>query len=240
MREIDIKAEEAKIDVNLMSSLIMQYDNFILKCASSASHNYISKNDDEYSVAMNAFSEAIKNYSMDKGSFLNFAELVIRRRIIDFIRSKSRFAPEIPINPSLFNSDKDENEENISMKIEITEKMSHTNIDNSLKLEIELANEIFSSYGFTFMNLADCSPKAKKTKIACAKAATYILKNNILVSNMKVKKMLPVNVVEKNAKVPRKILERHRKYIIATVEILSGDFPYLAEYIRFIREEFEK
>lgn len=240
MREIDIKAEEAKIDVNLMSSLIMQYDNFILKCASSASHNYISKNDDEYSVAMNAFSEAIKNYSMDKGSFLNFAELVIRRRIIDFIRSKSRFAPEIPINPSLFNSDKDENEENISMKIEITEKMSHTNIDNSLKLEIELANDIFSSYGFTFMNLADCSPKAKKTKIACAKAATYILKNNILVSNMKVKKMLPVNVVEKNAKVPRKILERHRKYIIAAVEILSGDFPYLAEYIRFIREEFEK
>ncbi len=240
MREIDIKAEEAKVDVNLMSSLIIQYDNFILKCASSASHNYISKNDDEYSVAMNAFSEAIKNYSMDKGSFLNFAELVIRRRIIDFIRSKSRFAPEIPINPSLFNSDKDENEENISMKIEITEKMSHTNIDNSLKLEIELANEIFSSYGFTFMNLADCSPKAKKTKIACAKAATYILKNNILVSNMKVKKMLPVNVVEKNAKVPRKILERHRKYIIAAVEILSGDFPYLAEYIRFIREEFEK
>jgi RNA polymerase sigma factor len=57
---------------------------------------------------------------------------------------------------------------------------------------------------------------------------------------MKVKKMLPVNVVEKNAKVPRKILERHRKYIIAAVEILSGDFPYLAEYIRFIREEFEK
>ncbi|MDF2676862.1 MAG: polymerase, sigma 28 subunit, FliA/WhiG subfamily [Bacillota bacterium] len=240
MREIDIKAEEAKIDVNLMSSLIMQYDNFILKCASSASHNYISKNDDEYSVAMNAFSEAIKNYSMDKGSFLNFAELVIRRRIIDFIRSKSRFAPEISINPSLFNSDKEENEESISMKIEITEKMVETNIDNSLKLEIELANDIFSSYGFTFMSLSDCSPKAKKTKAACASAVAYILKNNILVSNMKVKKMLPVNVVEKNAKVPRKILERHRKYIIAAVEILSGDFPYLAEYIRFIREEFEK
>lgn len=239
MRELDTMAEKAKTDMNLMSNLIKQYENFILKCASSAAHNYISKNDDEYSVALNAFSEAIKSYSMEKGSFLNLAELVIRRRIIDFTRSRSRYAPEIPINPTLFNADNEETEDNLSIKIEITKNLSQTDMDNSLKLEIELANEIFASYGFTFMSLAECSPKAKKTKASCARAVVYILKNDILVSNLKVKKMLTINVIEKNAKVPRKILERHRKYIIAAVEILSGDFPYLAEYIRFIREELE-
>jgi RNA polymerase sigma factor len=47
-------------------------------------------------------------------------------------------------------------------------------------------------------------------------------------------------MIEKNSQVPRKILERHRKYIVAAIEILSGEYPYLAEYLRYIREEKEK
>lgn len=239
LREIDIMAEESKADQKTMNKFIAQNEYFILKCASSVARNYISKSDDEWSVALGAFTEAVKNYSMEKGSFFNFAELVIRRRLIDFIRSQSRYSSEISVSPSLFNSDSYDDEDGVSIKIEVAEKVSHT-IDNALKLEIELANELFSSYGFSFFDLTDCSPKAKKTKEACAKATAYILHNPILVSNMKVKKLLPIKIIEKNVKIPRKILERHRKYIIAAVEIISGDFPYLADYIRFIREEFEK
>jgi RNA polymerase sigma factor len=33
---------------------------------------------------------------------------------------------------------------------------------------------------------------------------------------------------------PRKILERHRKYIIAAAEILTNDYPYLIEYVSYI------
>lgn len=238
MSELDILAEKAKTDETIMSDLILKYENFILKCASSTARNYISKSDDEYAVALHAFSVAIKNYSINKGSFLNFAELVIRRRLIDYIRSKSRYASEISINPSIFNSEIDE-EESSSVSIKVTEKISKET-DNSVNLEIELANEVLSTYGFSFFDLADCSPKARKTKKSCAKAVAFILKNPILVSNMKVKKTLPLNLIEKNTKIPRKLLERHRKYIIAAVEIISGDYPYLAEYIRYIREELKK
>ena len=217
----------------------IKYENFILKCASSVARCYISKNDDEWSIALAAFLEAIKSYSIEKGSFLNFAELVMRRRTVDYIRSKSRYAPEIPINPALFDTDSDEEEDDLSVKISVAEKVSNPT-DNSLKLEIELANDVFSSYGFTFFDLADCSPKAGKTKQACARAITYMLKTPILVSNMKVLKLLPIKMIEKNTKIPRKVLERHRKYIIAAIEIISGDYPYLAEYMRFIREEFNR
>jgi len=31
--------------------------------------------------------------------------------------------------------------------------------------------------------------------------------------------------------VPRKVLERHRKYIIAAVVILTGDYPGLTDYL---------
>lgn len=238
MREIDIMAEEAKSDEKIMNDLVAKYENFILKCASSVSRKYISKNDDEWSIALAAFLEAIKAYSMDKGSFLNFSELVMRRRIIDFIRSNSKYATEISINPNIFESDYNEDDNSVSVKIEVAEKISEP-IDNSLKLEIELANDVFSSYGFTFFDLSDCSPKAKKTKKFCAVVAAYMLRNPILVTNMKVSKLLPVKILEKNTNIPRKVIERHRKYIIAAVEIISGDYPYLSEYMRFIREEFE-
>jgi RNA polymerase sigma factor len=36
--------------------------------------------------------------------------------------------------------------------------------------------------------------------------------------------------------ISRKILDRHRRYIIAAVEILSGDYPLLAEYMQFIKD----
>ena len=67
-----------------------------------------------------------------------------------------------------------------------------------------------------------------------------MIKNPILTSEMKVKRQLPLNIIQKNTKAPRKLLERHRKYILAAVEIMSGDYPYLANYMRYIREELEK
>jgi len=52
--------------------------------------------------------------------------------------------------------------------------------------------------------------------------------------------MLPIKDIESCEKLPRKILERHRKYIIAGAEILKGDYPILSGYLKFVREELEK
>ena len=237
MSDLDQMAIEAKDNADSMNKLITQYENFMLKCASSAARRYISKSDDEWSIALSAFNEAIENYSAGKGSFLNFAELVIRRRMIDFMRSKSRYAHEISVNPSLFDTDS-QDEEEYSMQSEIVKKVSIAE-DNSTKMEIALINEIFSDYGFSFMDLVQCSPKSQKTKRSCAKAVAYLIKNPIIINEIKIRKQLPLNIIEKSTKVPRKMLERHRKYIIAAVEIMSGDFPNLAGYLEYIRRELE-
>jgi RNA polymerase sigma factor len=237
MSDLDLLAIDAKNNVDTMNKLITQYENFILRCASSVVRTYISKSDDEWSVALSAFTEAITNYSASKGSFLNFAELVIRKRMIDYMRSRSRYAPEISVNPSLFNTDT-QDEEEYSMQSEIAKKVSLVE-DNSIKLEIALISEILSDYGFSFMDLASCSPKSQKTKRACAKAVAYLIKNPILTNEIKIKKQLPLNIIEKNTKIPRKLLERHRKYIIAAVEIMTGDFLNLAAYMGYIREELK-
>ncbi|MDF2541828.1 MAG: polymerase, sigma 28 subunit, FliA/WhiG subfamily [Herbinix sp.] len=236
MRELDYLAVEAKSDPKKTDQIIKQSEHFILKCASTVTHRYITKSDDEWSIALLAFHQAINTYQLEKGNFYGFAELVIRRRLIDYIRSQEKHHAEIAVDPIVFDTEPEENEEDIAIRMAVADRVSQKQ-DSSLKLEIEAANEIFSHYGFSFFDLADCSPQAKKTKKACANAVNYLLDNPVLINEIKQTQQLPLKIIEKKADVPRKILERHRKYIIAAVEILSGEYPYLAEYLRYIREE---
>jgi RNA polymerase sigma factor len=50
-------------------------------------------------------------------------------------------------------------------------------------------------------------------------------------------KLLPILVIEKNKLVPENYWNVHRKYIIAAVEILSGEYPYLSEYMDAVKQE---
>ncbi|RPF42181.1 RNA polymerase sigma factor [Hydrogenoanaerobacterium saccharovorans] len=238
MRDLDIAAAEAAKDHNKMNELIMQYQPFILKCASHTAQKHITTSDDEWSIALTAFCEAVRNYNFEKGGFLSFSEMVINRRLADYFKRNKKYYHEISVNPDVFESDMDE-EDNVSVYLTVQEKLSYQH-DVSIKDEIEAINKVFYSYGFSFFDLADCSPKAEKTKKHCALAAAYICKNPILLHEIKKTKQLPIKIIEKNAGVPRKILERHRKYIIAAVEILSGEYPCLAEYMQPIRKELNK
>lgn len=230
---------EARMDPDSFNKLIKKSELFILKCTSAISHHYITKNDEEWSIALLAFKEAVDNYSFEKGNFYKFAELVIRRRLIDHFRTQSKYRSEISVNPNVFDCEFNEEEDNGALCHEIGEKTIQKN-DNSIKLEIDTLNEVFRTYHFSFMDLASCSPKSKKTKTSCAKAVSYILRNPLLIEEIHNNKQLPLKIIEKNTKLPRKILERHRKYIIAAVEILSGEYPHVANYMQYIREEMEK
>ena len=52
MSELDLLAVKAKNNIDSMNNLIIQYESFILKCASSITRSYISKSDDEWSIAL--------------------------------------------------------------------------------------------------------------------------------------------------------------------------------------------
>lgn len=242
MDEMDKMAVQAAEDSSLLNDFLQQNESFVLRYTSSVVRRYITKSDDEWMVSFMAFSDAVKNYSPEKGGFLRFSKLVIRRRLIDYIRSRKKLDSEISVSPSVMDSD--ENEDDGERKDLSAEKAVYSRIgqlpDDSLKLEIESAGELFSAYGFSFWDLTSCSPKAEKTKHACAKAVVYILKNPIILNEMRSSKLLPLKLIERNTAIPRKILERHRKYIIAAAEILAGDFPCLSEYLKGIRRALKK
>lgn len=238
MRHIDQMAASASRGEIKLDDFIEQFEPFILKTASKYAGKFVSRMDDEWSVSLMAFSEAVSAYSMDKGSFLSFAALVIKRRSVDYKRSQNRRGAEFAVDPGLF-GDSGAEENTVNIKNEIAGKLASSagEEQKNLSYEIESVNAAFGAYGFSFLDLANCSPKSFKTKAACAKATRYILQNPILMEQLKSSRLLPIKTIVKNTDIPRKLLDHHRKYIIAAVEILAGDYPYLAEYMRFIREE---
>ncbi|WP_128425424.1 sigma factor [Gudongella oleilytica] len=213
MREIDNMVVQVKDDETALEDFVKSQEGFIIKAASRTSKHYITRSDDEWSIALSAFVEAVEKYDLEKGSFMAFAELLIRRRLIDWFRINSR-------NNEVIHVEDIENEPDTSRE------------SDEIKLEIRALEEDLRLYGISFMDLADASPKAQKTRDACRKAINWIIENPLIINQMKESNQLPIKIIENNSGVPRKILERHRKYIIAVVEILAGDYPWLNEYVR--------
>ena len=60
---------KAKGNDDVLADLIEANRSFILRCASETTHRYITDSDDEWSVALLAFSEAVRDYEGEKGSF---------------------------------------------------------------------------------------------------------------------------------------------------------------------------
>ncbi|MBR0598732.1 hypothetical protein [Sinanaerobacter chloroacetimidivorans] len=237
MREIDQNAIKAQSDAAYLEIFIKEYEVFILHTAHKSAGKYITKRDDQWAVALSAFHEAILSYDMDKGAFLSFAEIVIKRRLYDDKRKQLRHSNEIFIDSYSLENDMDVDD--ISIKQEVMAKTTMVQQDIA-KLEIEAISDILKEYGFSFSDLAQVSPKAAKTKKICAQAIIYLIDHPVLFHEMKQNKTIPLKVLEKNGGLPRKVLERHRKYIIAGTEIISGDYPVLAEYLSYVRKELKK
>ena len=236
MREFDQLASLAKDDEEKLEQLIHKCEFFIMKTASKVSKRYISKEDDEFQIALLGFSEAVQEYEMDKGSFFSYAELVMRRRLIDYFRSQAKYAVEFSVSPYVFSSDVEETDMQVYKAVNESLVYEEDNTSHDIKDEIASLKEVLKKYGFSFMDLADCSPKAEKTKKQCALACIFMLDNPMLVENLRTTKQFPLKIIQNNCNVSRKTLERHRKYLIAAVEILSGNFPYMKEYLRYIEE----
>ena len=83
------------------------------------------------------------------------------------------------------------------------------------------------------MDLAACYPMAGKTRTGCAAAISYVPSTPLIMTEMHRSRLLPIKAVSRGSGVDPKILERHRKYIIAASEILNGDYPNLSEYFSF-------
>lgn len=103
---LESRVEYAKKDSIFRNDLIRQYQPFIAKVASKVCKQYIDQSRDEFSVAIEAFNEAIDHFNAEQGSgFLSFADMVIRRRVIDYIRKETRQTRDVFLESDSLNEE---------------------------------------------------------------------------------------------------------------------------------------
>ena len=240
MDTLEEQVLHAKEDEDVFNELVEQRKGWVLKCAAEAVGHYVSDSDDAWSVALLAFHEAVEKYQPEKGNFLSFADLVIRRRIKDHLRGEKRREDEIAVEPASFEGQVDEDTcraVDYQVRDAVAEASDQADTGAQAREEIAAVPELLEPYGFSLFDLAACSPKAGKTRKACAQAVRTLLDTPGLMDAMREAKALPMKELVKASGVSRKILDRHRRYLIAVAEILSGEYPLVREYLSFIREE---
>lgn len=218
--------------------LLKEYTPFILRVASNFCKRYlVMGQDDEASVGLMAFNEAIDKFSADKGAkFLTFAEVVIRRRLTDYYRKESKFTNNfLPLS----NFQDDENQEQ-QMLLEIEEANKAYQIEVEAfdkKQEILQFNKVLGEFDISLTELVKLSPKHYDARVRAYKVAKIIVENPLLLGFLLEKKSLPLKKIEERVEVSRKTLERQRKYIIALVLVLNGNFEHLQSYIEGLGKE---
>ena len=233
-------AEAAVSDRQLRENFIRDNEQTILKIASKVSGKYITRSDDEWSVALLAFNKAIDTYSKDRGDFSGYAAVLIKRSLIDHFRSEKKYDREIPVSHEILTGEGDyETNSDVlnAVSKESADEQDRLERGRNLKTEIIEVDEILKGYGFSFRDLKDNSPKAGKTKTECAKAISYILDNEDCLSSVIEYQRLPIKEISEGAKVKNKLLDRYRRYIIMAVVILNGEYPLLADYLKYVRKE---
>lgn len=218
-----------KGDNVLRNELIQSFQPFVAKTVSSVCKRYINDSDDEFSIGLIAFNEAINKYCSKKGSsLLAFAEVMIKRRVIDYIRTQSK-GPDVFLEGAASEEERGTPEFGDEKSIEEYEQQLES---EKRREEIKAYTYHLEEFGISFSDLAIASPKhtdARKTAIHIAK---LLVQNENLNNLLLTKKRLPVKQLEEMVTVSRKTIERNRKYIIAVAIILNGEYLFLNDYIK--------
>lgn len=228
----------ARQEEPFLERFIEAYQPFILRTASKYAGFTVTRSDDEFSIALLAFYEAVRHYDPAGGSFGAFASLVIRHRLADYYRSQRHFEPEIPLSPQVFDGTVDRDGADLSVQMEVSQSLSQKDSGTAV-WEIEAANQQLSPYGFRLADLPACVPHAEKLRRDCARAAAVLLQCPALMAELRRLQRLPVKRLAAASRVRQSVIERHRRYIIAAALLVSGNYPRLCAYLEPIKHEMQ-
>lgn len=210
--------------------LIRDYLPFIRSEVSKVTHGPIDQSSDEMSIGMIAFHEAIESYASDKGAFLSHAALLIKRRLIDYYRREKNHQDVLSLQSPIGDED---------MVLEDTLVSGDRPLEESHDLaatqqEIaELAAQL-KSFGLSLTDIATDSPKQDRTLERCQRVIHYAREHPEVITELLRTRKLPISALVKGAAVDKKILERHRKYLMAMLIIHSNGYEIIRSHIGMI------
>ncbi|ODA38794.1 RNA polymerase sigma-I factor [Desulfosporosinus sp. BG] len=217
--------------------LIRSHKAFIAQVSSKICNRYLTwDNDDELSIALIAFNEAIDTFDPHGGaSFYSFVHMVIRRRLVDYFRKegKHQHLSLSPMNPE---------DEELSRYDLDTSQEQYQEIENTAIFAEVVENyvHVLSDYNVTLDDLVKVSPKHRDSKQTLLRVVLALSNNSNLMAHLKKHKLLPIKELELLTGVKRKVLEKGRKYLIALALVLSEpEFHPLKNFMQIPSEPGE-
>jgi RNA polymerase sigma factor len=214
----------------LRSPFIAQYRPFIA-AATARLINAPAQGRDEYSIALDAFNEAIDRYDAAKNKgFLSWCDLVINHRVIDYIRSNRKHGQAYPFTYYEAAGSEDLIERAVQQNPSIlTENME-------IKEEILAFRQRLGTYGIKLVDLVECAPKHIDSRVMCVMLARKLAASKEMSEKLERTGQLPVALLLESVQVGRKAIENNRKYIIAIYIILTSGMEIIKSYIDFMQE----
>ena len=191
---------KAKKDSHAADELIEAYMPFIKSETAKFLNRPPDKSDDELSIAMFAFYESIRNYSKLRGSFLKFAALQIKNRLIDNYRKEKRNKGQI----SLDVSDDDKQDLKDTIRDE-HDKYQENELREATQQEIAELSAQMQDFGVSMTDVAENSPRQRRTLEICQKAVQYARNNPEILEDFLRTKRVPLAKLAEGAKVERKL-----------------------------------
>ncbi len=227
--ELSEEVYRAKDDMEAADQLISAYLPFIR----SETARFLGRppqegRDDELSIAMIAFHEAIQGYSRSRGAFLSYAAMLIKSRLIDYRRREKRHQGQLSLDsppaedePALADTlagDRDHSEE-IVMR-------------SATRAEIEELSAQMKLFGVSLTDVADNCPRQQRTLAACRRAMQFAAENPSLLDDFLRTRRLPIAALCEGSGVERKTLERHRKYLVALLLICTNGYELIRGHLK--------
>ena len=223
MNELTQRLAYARQDNEKMNRLITDYMPFIISETGRTPVFHVDY-DDRLSIAMLVFMNCVHQYKAERGAFLPFAATCIRNRLIDEGKRQQRYQDRvIPIFSDQGPTDAEQelslNEYDMQREREI------------LSEEIDQLQLALSEYQISFGDLSEVCPRQKRSRELCVRLARETIRDDDMKRYFEEKKRLPQAELAKKFGISVKTLEKHRKYIITLIVILSGDFPGIGSFM---------
>lgn len=228
LEELVLEIQEG--DQEKQHYLLKSYRPFMVKTISQVCKRYINpEQDDEFSIGLSAFNDAIFLYTPTKGaSFLSFAKLIVTRKVIDYIRYQSRRQHAVSLD-YFYDEETMENTAEVAVVVKQYQDAVHT---RNRREETYEYSEKLKEYNLSFYELTKVAPKHRDTRDNAIQIARKLVADDELREYVETKKKLPIKKLKPHVNVSKKTLERNRKYILAMFIVLNSNFLYLKEYLK--------
>lgn len=202
--------------------LIELHRGFVYKVACEHCRRNLAWDDDELSVALIAFNEAIDTYDEQRGApFLGYARLVIKNRLTDYLRKEHRHNERyVPV-------------EEVRAQELLRQGYEEEIWAEECAAEISQYESLLSAYGLSLADLVEATPKHRRLRRQLIAAARALVRDRDCLVYFRERKKVPLQELSRITGFPLKVLERGRRYIVGLALVFAHpeEFPFINAHL---------